>query len=972
MTMHGFDLVREQLISELNTQARLYRHVKTGAELLSLKNDDENKVFGITFFTPPATSNGLPHIMEHSVLCGSRKYPVKEPFVELLKGSLHTFVNAWTFPDKTGYPVASQNLQDFYNLVDVYLDAVFYPNITPFTLKQEGWHYELDDLSSPLTYKGVVFNEMKGAYSDPDDLNSFYIKQSLFPDNAYGVDSGGSPVEIPTLTYAQFKQFHDTYYHPSNARIFFYGDAPVEDNLRIANDYLKDFDRIDVPATISLQPRFTAARRFTHEYAANEEEGDSKRGIVTINWLLGEGNDPETSLALAMLNHILVGTPASPLRKALIDSGLGEDLAGLELEQDLREVVFSTGLRGIDVENSGDVEMLVLNTLADLANDGIDPDMIEAATNTIEFALRENNTGSFPRGLLLMIRSLRTWLYGDDPLAPLAYETPLSAIKQRLARGERLFEMLIRTHLLDNPHRTTVLLKPNPEVQQRVETEEQARLAQIRAGMSEADLQTVLDETRQLKLKQETPDSPEALATIPRLKLDDLDQENKPIPLTVLESQGAQVLYHDLFTNGIVYLDLGFDLHALPQEYLPYVTLFYRALLELGTETEDFVKLSQRIGRKTGGIWPSILTASVLESEQATVWGFLRSKATTAQTPDLLAILRDVLLTVKLDNQERFRQLVLEEKASQEAELIPSGHGVVVSRLRAQFSEADWAAEQIGGIHYLFFLRQLVETVDKDWPAVLDKLETIRRSLINRQAMICNITLDAQNWTSVEPQLAHFLAALPAHPPALNKWIRPLDTVNEGLIIPAQINFVGKGVNLYKLGYRAHGSFIPVVNYLQNTWLWERVRVHGGAYGGFATFDRRSGTFAYLSYRDPNLLDTLDNYDQSAQFLRDLKLSQDELVKSIIGAIGLIDAYQLPDAKGYTSLMRYLTHDGDDVRQRMREEILATSSADFTRFADLLAQVNTQGSVVVLGSQDAIEKANAARGNNWLRTLKVL
>ncbi len=972
MTIHGFELVREQMIAELNTRARLYRHLRTGAELLSLENDDENKVFGITFFTPPTTSNGLPHIMEHSVLCGSRKYPVKEPFVELLKGSLHTFVNAWTFPDKTGYPVASQNLQDFHNLVDVYLDAVFYPNITPFTLKQEGWHYELDDLDSPLTFKGVVFNEMKGAYSDPDDLNSYYIKQSLFPDNAYGVDSGGNPAEIPTLTYEQFKQFHETYYHPSNARIFFYGDAPTDDNLRLVNEYLKDFDRIDVPATIPLQPRFAAARRFTHAYAANEEDGDSKRGIVTINWLLREGNDPETSLALAMLNHILVGTPASPLRKALIDSGLGEDLAGLELEQDLREAVFSTGLRGIDVEDSSAVETLVLNTLAGLAEHGIDPDMIEAATNTIEFALRENNTGSFPRGLMLMIRALRTWLYGGDPLAPLAYEMPLSAIKQRLARDERVFEALIRTYLLDNPHRTTVLLKPDAEVQQRVEAEGQARLAQLRAAMSAADLQTVLDETRQLKLKQEIPDSPEALATIPRLKLTDLEKENKLIPLAVLDVQGAPVLYHDLFTNGIVYLDLGFDLHALPQDYLPYVTLFYRALLEQGTETEDFVKLSQRIGRKTGGIWPSVLTTAVLDSDQAAVWGLLRSKATTAQMADLLAILHDVLLTAKLDNQERFRQIVLEEKASQESDLVPSGHGVVASRLRAHFSEADWAGEQIGGIHYLFFLRQLADTVDKDWPAVLDKLETIRRLLINRRAMLCNVTLDHQNWTAVQPLLADFLATLPAQPPALHQWTRPLDGANEGLIIPAQVNFVGKGANLYKLGYRAHGSVIPVVNYLQNTWLWERVRVHGGAYGGFAVFDRRSGTFAYISYRDPNLLETLENYDQSGQFLRDLKLSEDELVKSIIGAIGLIDAYQLPDAKGYTSLLRYLTHDSDELRQQMREEILATTPADFSRFADILAQVNTQGAVVVLGSQEAIEKANTARGNNWLHTLKVL
>lgn len=972
MKLHGFELIREQNIPELNTRARFYRHVKTRAELLSLENEDENKVFGITFCTPPANSTGLPHIMEHSVLCGSRKYPVKEPFVELLKGSLNTFVNAWTFPDKTSYPLASQNLQDFYNLIDVYLDAVFYPNITPLTLKQEGWHYELDHPADPLAYKGVVFNEMKGAYSDPDNLMGRYIQQSLFPANTYGVDSGGDPTEIPNLTYEQFKTFHATYYHPSNAYIFFYGDDPAEERLRIVDEYLKDFDRIDVQTEITLQPRFDAARRMTYDYAAGEEDEESKRGMVTINWMLTEGNRPETSLALTILNYILVGTPASPLRKALIDSGLGEDLAGTELEQDLRQLTFSTGLKGIAVEDGDNVETLVLDTLKKLAEQGIEPEMVEAAMNTIEFALRENNTGSFPRGLLLMVRALRTWLYKGDPLTSLAYEVPLATIKQHLASGERYFESLIRTYWLDNPHRTTVLLKPNAEYQQLLDSAERERLDRVRAAMREADLQQVIAETRELKQRQETPDSPEALATIPSLKLSDLEKQNKLIPIKILESHGVPIYHHDLFTNGIVYLDLGFDLHVLPQEYLPLVTLFYHSLLELGTETEDYVRLSQRIGRKTGGIWPTHLLSTILGTGQATAWGLLRAKATPAQAGDLLAILRDVLLTVKLDNQERFRQLVLEEKASLESELVPGGHSVVISRLRSHFDEADWAAEQIGGISYLFFLRQLADAVDKDWPSVLKKLETIRRLLINRRAMICNVTLDEPRWAQFEPGLSGFLAELPAAPPVLNRWTPQREMIDEGLVIPTQVNFVGKGANLFDLGYKPHGSVIPIVNYVQNTWLWERVRVHGGAYGGFSSFDRRSGVFAYGSYRDPNLLGTLETYDQTPQFLRKLELSQDELVKAIISAIGLIDAYQLPDAKGYTSLIRHLTGDTDNIRQQMRNEVLATSTADFKNFAEILEQVSTKGTVVVLGSQDAIEKANTARGNHWLRVLKVL
>lgn len=556
-------------------------------------------------------------------------------------------------------------------------------------------------------------------------------------------------------------------------------------------------------------------------------------------------------------------------------------------------------------------------------------------------------------------------------MGALAFEAPLNAIKARLAAGERYFETLIQTYLLDNPHRTTVILKPDPQRQKRLEAAETERLAAERAAMDEAALQQVMDDARQLTLKQETPDSPEVLATIPRLSLDDLEKENKTIPLAVSESNGARVLYHDLFTNGIVYLDIGLNLHALPQEDLPYMGVFGRALLEMGTETQDYVRLSRRIGRETGGIQPATFTGTVMDSGAAAAWGFLRGKATVAHADDLLAIVRDVLLTAQLDNRERFRQLVLEEKASQEAQLIPRGHIVIRDRLQAHFSEADWAAEQMGGVSYLFFLRELAEAVDHDWPAVLARLEAIRRWLMNRNTMLCNVTLDAANWAQFQPSLNDFLAGLPASAPALHTWTPALEPADEGLVIPAQVNYVGKGADLYTSGYRLHGSIVPIVNFLQATWLWERVRVRGGAYGGFATFDRRSGVFTFLSYRDPNVLTTLDNYDQTAQFLRQLDLHEDELVKAIIGAIGIVDAYELPDAKGYSSMTRWLTNDSDEGRQQMRDQILATTVDDFCRFGDVLETLSAHGTVVVLGASDAIDQANAAKGD-WLRRQTVL
>ncbi len=994
MAKDHFELVREQLIPEINTRARLYRHLQTGAQLLSMENDDENKVFGISFFTPPPDSTGVAHIMEHAVLCGSRKYPVKEPFVELVKGSLNTFLNAFTFPDKTCYPVASQNVQDFYNLIDVYFDAVFYPRITPETLKQEGWHYELEASDQPLSYKGVVFNEMKGAYSSPDNLLGRYTQQSLFPDNAYGDDSGGDPACIPNLTYEAFKHFHDTYYHPSNSFIYFYGNDDPEKRFEAAHGYLKDFARIEPVSRIPSQPVFTEPRYQVFGYDAGSPEAGTpdsntkpqKQGMVTVNWLLDDNQDVQAVLAQAILSHILVGTPASPLRKALIDSGLGEDLTGGGLENELRQMYFSTGLKGIAPDDASKVEKLILETLTTLARTGIEADMVEASLNTIEFQLRENNTGSFPRGLALMLSALTTWLHGGDPMTHLAFEAPLSAIKAKLAANPRYFEELIAQSFLHNTHRTTVLLKPDPEAKSRAEALEQQRLSEVRAGLTAEEVQHVIDETRHLKELQSAPDSPEALATIPVLKLSDLDKQNKLIPLEVAEADETRILYHDLFTNGIIYLDIGFDLRTLAPEYLPYVNLFGRSLLQLGTQAEDFVKLAQHIGRKTGGIHPASYTSTIQRSAAAapTAWLFLRGKSTASQGPELLNILRDVLLTARLDNRERFRQLVLEEKAGQETGLVPAGHRVVNMRLRSHFTQADWATEQMSGVSYLLFLRQLVDQVDQDWPSVVAVLQAIRTQLVNRASAVVNVTLDRDNWQTFQPALNGFLASLsPGEQPNQTKadqkegaqatvtgWQTSPD-IPEGLTIPAQVNYVGKGANLYRLGYTLNGSLLVIVKLLHTTWLWERVRVQGGAYGGFALFDHRSGNFTYVSYRDPNLSGTLEVYDKTAEFLRMTELSSEEVTKSIIGTIGDLDAYQLPDAKGYTSMLRYLAGDTDTDRQRLRDQVLSTSAADIRAFADVLDKVSRQGSVVVLGAEQAIEKANAEQ-QLGLQVIKIL
>jgi hypothetical protein len=805
------------------------------------------------------------------------------------------------------------------------------------------------------------------------------------------VDYGGDPRYIPDLTYAQFKGFHETFYHPSNSWIFFYGDDDPEERLRRMAGYLEPFERLAVESAVPLLPLFAAPHRIETTYDPGQGS-ESQKGMLTVNWLLSDPLDPQTTLAMTMLAHILIGTPASPLRKALIDSGLGEDLAGGGLDSDLRQMYFSTGLKGIGYDGAGlaarypQVENLIFETLTRLSNEGIDVDTISATVNTVEFRLRENNTGSFPRGLALMLRTLGVWLYDGDPLAALAFEAPLQAIKRRLADGERLFEGLIRRHLLDNPHHTVLMLNPQPGLQEHQEVEEAEKLAGIREGLTEAELRAILENTRQLKLRQETPDTPQALRTIPSLKLEDLEKQNKLIPIEILHQDGTQILFHDLFTNGIVYLDIGFNLHTLPPEYLPYVSLFNRALLEIGTEKEDFVRLSQRIGRSTGGIRPAVFTSAVPGSEQAAAWMFLRGKATLERGGDLLEILGDILRTVRLDNQERFLQMVMEEKADVEAGLVYGGHRMVNTRLRSFFHEANWADEQMGGVTYLYFLRELVDKVEGDWGTVLADLELLKRTLIDRNQMVANLTLDAKGRGLFQPLLAEFIAGLPAGsvaagtapavPAATVSWERrpPSLGAAQGLTIPSQVNYVGKGGNLYSLGYQPDGSFLAINNYLDSTWLWEKVRVQGGAYGCFPVFDHRSGVFTFLSYRDPNLLQTLDVYDQAGRFLRQLdsnRLTESELTKSIIGAIGDMDAYQLPDAKGFTSLGRYLIGETDEIRQRRRDELLSTTLADFHAFGEVLERLPSSSNVVVLGAEVDMLAANQAQAG-WLEIEKVL
>lgn len=956
----AFEVQRTESIDEIKSEARIYKHVKSGARILSLKNHDENKVFGITFKTPRNDSTGIAHILEHAVLCGSEAYPAKEPFVELLKASLKTFLNAFTYPDKTCYPVASTNEQDFFNLTRVYLDAVLFPKISEDIFKQEGWHYELDNPEAPLTYKGVVYNEMKGSLSDPLTRLYHAVKAALFPDVMYRFNSGGDPAEILNLTYQQFKLFHQEHYHPANSFIFVYGDIEESKRLALLDEYLSRFDSSTLKIEVELQPlkelSFTTA---VHTYDPGDDETDAG-SITAAGWLFPELTDPLAVLELSMLNYILNGSSAAPLYKALIDSGLGDTIVGGGIHTELRQSYYSIGLKGIKEEDAGAVKEIILSTLTSLCRDGIDQDLIDAALNTIEFSLRENNTGGYPRGLVCMLRALGTWIYDGDPLSMLAYEEPLQQLKDKLETREQLFEPLLKKYFLSNSHSAQILLIPEKGKADAERKKEVAKLSACKQNFSEAELQEIVDETRRLKAFQEAPDDPEDLAKIPVLHVSDLDRSSREIP-TVTETEGdITFLMHPLETSGVVYLDLAFPLRRVPERLLPLLPLFSRALFEMGTETEDFVTLSRRIDRETGGINAGPWLSTARDGMGAAAYFMIRGKATASKTDRLLQLITDVVHGLSLNDRSRFKQLVRQRKAGIESSIVPSGNRYAAMRLGAMYNEAGWVSEQLRGVSQLKYLRELEIRLETDWDSVLADLIFLKNQLFSKEHLLINVTTESEDWSSVRKALNLLTSRLEEDSKPLHFWNPPLKQVNEAFIIPAAVHYVGKTMRLYDHGYSYHGSISVINNILNAGWFWDRVRVQGGAYGGFGGFNRFSGLFTCLSYRDPNLSNTLGIYDRTGSWLKESSFSRKEIERAIIGAIGSLDAYQLPDARGHTAFIREILGITFEERQRIRDEMFATSEAHFHGAGEIISGMKDHGVSCVFGPRETIvkEKSN--------------
>lgn len=981
----AYDVVDTQYVKEYGATLWRYEHKKTGAEVLSVSIDDDNKVFGIVFRTPPEDSTGLPHILEHSVLCGSRKFPTKEPFVELLKGSLQTFLNAFTYPDRTCYPVASQNTKDFYNLMNVYLDAVLHPRATsdPKVLKQEGWHYELESKDAPLTYKGVVFNEMKGVYSSPDAIMGRTVQQQLFSDNTYHVDSGGDPRAIPDLTFDDFKNFHDRYYHPSNARVYFYGDDDPLKRLELLDEYLADFDKKDPKSEIAWEKKRSEPWTVKGVFPATEDDvAKGKSNMLSVNWLVNdEPMSSKDQLAMSMLDYLLLNDISSPLYKELVASGLGTAVIGGGLSSELLQSTFSVGLKGVAADDVEKVEKLVLDTLKKIKEEGFPADAINACVNSVEFSLREFNTGSFPRGLSFMLGAMREWIYDGEPAEGVRFERALEELKKDIAEsGDKVFTDMLGEYLVDNGHRLTMEMAPDTDAEKKALEEEAARLQAAKDAMSDADLDGVIAEMEELKAAQMAEDSAEAKASIPALSIDDLERKAKTVPIEVkdgINGGSTKLITHELPSNGILYADVGLDLSQLSLEQLTLLPLFSDMVMECGTADMDEVQMTRRINGNTGGVRTAVVRdlvenedGSVTSGDEIVHYLFLRGKAVPDKISDLFSIFNDLLTSANLDRQSRVVEMLKESKASLESSIVSAGHSYAATRLAARDTGLGVLREKVGGISYLETVKALLEEAENDFDALRERLVALRDAILDADAMVINLTGDAAVLEKAAPAAESFAKGIPAKgaiTPAPGRVTRVMDLSgaerlpdeDEAIVVPTQVNYVGMAGRIFEEGEQVHTSSMVANNFLRTGHLWDSVRVMGGAYGAMAAFDRLTGRFGFLSYRDPNLLGTIDNYKASAPHLLEAELPRSAVEQAVIGSIGDLDSPLSVDSKGWASMCNYFSGRTDEQRQKRRDEVLETTEANFRDFGARLQKLNeAKPSIVVIGSAKAVEEAN--------------
>ena len=953
---NGFKLLKESKIEELNSISRVFIHEKSGARLFHIENEDDNKVFSISFRTPPKDSTGVAHILEHSVLCGSEKFPVKEPFIELVKGSLNTFLNAFTFGDKTMYPVASRNKKDFYNLMDVYLDAVLHPNIYkyPEIMMQEGWHYELNSKEEELTYKGVVYNEMKGALSAPESVLMRKVSESLFPDTTYGVESGGDPEFIPNLTQEAFLDFHKSYYHPSNSYIYLYGDMDILEATKFINEgYLKDYKSIEIDSSIKLQPAFQKQKRIEVDYPISSNEKEEDKTFLSLNYVIAKSTDAELYAAFDILENVLLETPAAPLKKALVDADLGKDVFGM-FDNSLLQPTFSIVVKNSNEEKEEEFKSIVIDTLTKISVEGIDKKLIKSVINLKEFNLREADFNSYPKGLVYNILCMDSWLYDEDPTLHLKYSATMEKIKAGVDKG--YFEDLIKNYILNNNHSTLLVVKPKKGMAEEKAKELQDKLSKYKNSLSEVEIDKIVEQTKKLIERQNAEDSPEDIKKIPLLSLKDIDKSPEKLPLEERNLGENKVLLHNIFTNEIAYINLYFDADTISQEHIPYLTLLGELLGNVATKNYSYEDLSNEININTGGVRYSARAYGEINNDQRYKPKFVvKGKVLYSNINKLTELMGEVIVNTEYNDKKRIKDLIAEIKSRYEMRIYGEGHVIAANRAVSYFSPIAKYNEILSGLSFYDFIVELDKNLDKNFEEISNVLKDISEKIFNKKNLLISITSPEEAYSVVINSVSSLIDNLNTKTYAAQKYEFEFKAENEGLITAGKVQYVAKGGNFKRLGYEYSGAMLLLRAVARYDYLWNKVRVQGGAYGCIAAF-QKNGNMFFTSYRDPNLKETLEVYNQMHSYMKNLKVNERELTKYIIGTISELDAPLSPAMKGQVAATNYICNLKYENIAKERKEILEAKSEDISALGKLLEEVMKEEYICVMGSEEKINE----------------
>ena len=961
MTIHGlaeYEILDEHRVEDVQSDGFILRHKKSGARIAILSNNDDNKVFYIGFRTPPEDETGVPHIIEHTTLCGSKKFPVKDPFIELAKGSLNTFLNAMTYPDKTVYPVASCNDQDFKNLMDVYLDAVFNPNITKYEeiFKQEGWHYELTGKDDELKINGVVYNEMKGAYSSPDEVLSSQIYRSLFPDNTYSKDSGGNPEYIPKLTYEAYLDFYHKYYHPSNSYIYLYGDMDVVERLEwLDKEYLSLYDYKKVNSEINKQPAFDKIKNVEAQYSITMDDSQENKTYLSYNRVVGDTLDEMLYQAFDVLDYALVSSPGAPVKQALIDAGIGDDVYG-SYDAGILQPVFSFVAKNANASQADEFESIIENTLKEVVKTGINKEALLAGINSSEFKFREADFGQFPKGLLFGLNCLDSWLFDD--MKPFIHLECLGTFaKLRKAVDTDYFEKLIQEYLLDNTHGSSVTVKPKRGLGNEREEALAKELSDYKASLSDEEIKKLIEDTEHLKKYQEEPSSDEDLRKLPMLTRADMKKNAMPFSNIEDELLDVKVVRHDIESNGIDYISFLFDAGDFAQSELGYLGFFTNALGLVSTERYSYTDLANATNIYTGGISTGTASHPDIKDRNNFVFKFeVKLKVLEKNLDKALELMEQMLLTSDFTDTKRLGELVAQIKARLQANLSSSGHLVAAMRSMSSFSRYALYQDELKGIAFYRSICRIEKELSESPKSVSDKLAAIAKKLFARNRMLISFTGNNEAYGNAKPSLEKVIAGFDKMSAIGNQAEVHFNTAKEAFIDASQIQYVAKTGDFICEGYEYTGALRLLRIILSYDYLWINVRVKGGAYGCMNTF-LRSGESYFVSYRDPNLSDTLDVYDRIPEYIKSFSPDERDMTKYIIGTFSALDTPMNPEAKGSRSLSAYLEGITYEQIQKERNEILNAQPEDIRRLADLVEAVLKKDSICVIGNENMIKES---------------